>query len=165
MNGSYNGDNKGWNADDTIVGGSGNYLVIKMRVAKGTWMGVGLHDGVTGDITVKGFNVQSVIVGNNRMNTFNGEWQVLVVDIDNLHTSYYKKGGDSDKVSIMMALYGSANGLEFDLAYAAICDDWAEIDSIVGNDSVIVTNWKQSGTTMETKTPAEVDELAAIAKQ
>ena len=150
--------------DGTQAGGSGQYLVVKIRV--------GIGEGMVRFMAFDGSDQTpndgwGWVVRDTGVATI-PEWRVFVIDMSvfrpNDTMKFYTPGSDSDKV--FLGVKGDADdGANdyIDIAYVAICDDWAEIDSVVGNDSVVVSSWSTTEGEVA-KTSTEIDALAAEAK-
>ena len=84
-----------------------------------------------------------------------GEWVVYVVDIAALlaaesRITTYGTAGNPDLTRIAAGfmyghnLGGTVTDAYLDIAYFAVCDNWEEIESVVGDDKVILTDWKNN---------------------
>ena len=132
-------------ATSTISGGSGRYLVIKMR-ANNIPVNVGIM--LNSDTSSQGSNTNLNATAANtisRQSAFvNGEWQVYVIDLKELGHQYYN-AEDASVTKISVGFYIpallAAHNASIDFEYAAICDDWSEIDSIVEEKMVKLSSW------------------------
>ena len=151
LNGSYavTWEQKGFDtAHDKINGGSGNFIVIKMRVGEGAkeYLKMVAWDGKTGTASL------SSSVSRNALST---EWVVYVIDISKAFSNTYT-AGKADVTNATFGFQGDGNGGKYensawvgydendyvDIAYFAVCDGWDDIEAVVGNENVILTDWK-----------------------
>ncbi len=132
-------------ATSTISGGSGRYLVIKMRANN---IPVNVAIMLNTDTSSQGSNTNLNATAANtisRQSAFiNGEWQVYVIDLLELGHQYYN-AEDENVSKITFGFYIpallAAHNASIDFEYAAICDDWSEIDKIVEEKMVKLSSW------------------------
>ena len=142
------------NAVDDIQG-SGNYVVMKIRMGSALLHQVrlGLYDG---GVTKEGGHDAILAgtasnTGRSNLTAMKNGWVVYVIDIASMNPVYYTAGNDElTKASFGFKINngdGSQAGDYVDIAYFAVCDDWAEIKQVVGTtDSIVYTNWKDAAT-------------------
>ena len=134
-------------ATSTITGGSGRYLVIKMRTHN-----IDSEEPVrimmNSDTSKQGNNYDLAPKTTNtvlRNSDFaDGKWQVYVVDLEKLGHIYYT-AGDENVAKIAVGFYMPGltkdDNASIDVEYMAICDDWSEIDSVVEEKVVMLSGW------------------------
>ncbi|MBE6583838.1 MAG: hypothetical protein E7649_02475 [Ruminococcaceae bacterium] len=137
-------DNDPIDLGDTIKGGTGKYFVIKVRT----------HDIDELRFLANGDNdnegVASYTTGDSRPTAaISDEWVVYVVDIEKLGLANYAANQTAvSNVCVGMLIDQSGekcSGNErLDIAYFAICDNWDEVATVVGDDNVIYTDWKSN---------------------
>ena len=127
---------------DTIVGGSGRYLVFKIRCDESnSLLNIMLADGKKATQAGEQMRPASIFEGSD------GEWHVYVVDLVELgHGCYGANDAGVKNVAFGFKGEAGANDIQgterLDLAYFAVCDDWTEVARVVGDEQVIYTNWK-----------------------
>ena len=144
-----------------LFGGSGNYLVIKVRFGSAEQeLGIYVNDGTTAN-TPEGKNW---VFGCRRTGLDANEayqgWRVYVIDTANIMSNFYTKGSTT-ATKITIGFMGDSTGGDYsdyankvwkedrpfdendyiDISYVALCDNLTEVDSVIGNDSVVFTNW------------------------
>ena len=133
-------------ATSEISGGSGRYFVIRMR-ANNIPVRVGIV--MNSDTSAQGSNMDlngnaSTMVSRSSA-CIDGEWQTYVIDLEKLaHPLYEADSADVKKIAVgfhISSLLASHNA-SIDVEYAAICDDWSEIDKIVEEKMVLVSGWR-----------------------
>ena len=145
-------------ASDTICG-LGRYAVVKLRLGEGMNDGLafGVWDGMTGT------TVGSDSLCKLRADIETGEWIVYVIDLTHFSDSY-TVGGESDKVTFAFkngwTAGDNSHESQLDFAYFAVCDNWSEVKTVVGDEDVVLTNWTNSAVDVG-YTSAEVDALVA----
>ena len=132
-------------------GGNGRYFVFKMRTVN--------VEALAWRITATTASGTATDPSGNylarREAMPEGEWVVYVVDIAALletesKITTYGTAGNADLTKIAAGfMYGHNMGgtvtdTYLDIAYFAVCDNWEEIESVVGDEKVILTNWKSS---------------------
>ena len=157
LNSSYTENGAQW----TLNGGSGRYAVIKIRANDVKAIRFGIK-------TDKGEVVAGGWANNWRTNAdefTDGEFTTYVIDLGEANVK-----SDATVVGIMMGTGRSAIGTyaaggSLDIAYFALCDDWAEVASVVGTDDVLLTTWGNGtdglGNGSSTDTPMTNDEVQA----
>ena len=144
------------------VNGSGKYAVLKIRVGSGEdTVKLLAWDGITGNETY--YNSSNSQLDSDSVfnlcarSNLNTEWAIYVIDLSQAFGETY----DAENADITKATFGikgdgsggnydsataTWSGFDendyIDIAYFAICDNWTEIQSVVGDESVILTNWK-----------------------
>ena len=149
---------KGFNGPEGILyGGTGSYLVLKVRIGSG-------EEELRLLLNSKDATPDWVFNEMRRSDT-NTEWAVFVIDTSAFLQTYYEKASDAGKITIGMKGDSSGGNAEapeaddyVDIAYVALCDNWVEVDAVVGNDSIVITNWKESAGDA-VKTPEELDKI------
>lgn len=133
---------------DTIVGGSGAYFVIKMRTTDIEYIDLILN----GDDDEGGVASTSSARRSSK-DIFDDEWTVYVIDIEKLAAEHYV-ANNSDVTNICVGMKidegtfdpstgGGWGGTEvMDIAYFAVCNDWDAVESVVGDEKVLYTDWK-----------------------
>jgi hypothetical protein len=96
--------------------------------------------------------------------SLNSEWKVFVIDIEKLgqvedFNFYAANNADLRSASFGLQVGYNHTGT-FDVAYFAVCDNWSEVKSVVGDEAVVLTNWVTVGNDV-TLTPADVDNKVA----
>ena len=134
-------------ATSTISGGSGRYLVIKMRthnIANKEAVRIMMNT----DQSSQGNNYELIPKTSNTVlrnaDFVDGKWQVYVIDLQKLGHEYYTAEDENvKKIAVGFYLPGLANddNASMDVEYMAICDDWSEIDSVVGEKVVMLSGW------------------------
>jgi len=133
-------------------GGMGKYAVIKLRISN---LNEGVKLGIISDASIADSSkeVKYNIRAPKLLST--DEFVVYVVDISNAAdpaatTVCVKLGTDTQCVA----------GAGFDFGYFAICDNWTEIERVVGDEGVtFVTDWANDEGTVFT--PAQIDQKVA----
>lgn len=134
-------------AKSVISGGSGRYLVIKMRTHN-----IDSQESIrimmNSDTSAKG---SDKTLNSDTYNTIlrtadfkDGEWQVYVVDLKELGHQYYTAEDENvQKIAVGFYFPGltDADEASMDVQYVAICDDWSEIDKIVEEKIVMLSGW------------------------
>jgi len=142
---------------DTVYGG-GKYFVFKVRAGESTvQMKLAAYDK-TGTV-ISNAGLADPLFETNTRSQVNTEWVVYVIDATemlNSATKYYTTEDAGNKLATFG--YKIANGSvgTVDIAYFAVCDNWKEIDSVVGSDDVILTNWESPASDLLV-TSAEID--------
>ena len=132
---------------DVISGGSGKYLVFKIRFAESVeYLRLLLADGKKA--TAAGGEMRGS--SNGTLLEQGGEWIVYVVDIEKMNSTAYGVN-DSSVTNVTFGFQGESgdgelDGTEYiDFAYFAVCDNWQEIKAVVGEkDKVIYTAWNKN---------------------
>lgn len=91
------------------------------------------------------------------------DWKVYVINVEDMldkTTPYYVAGGTAESTAAYGFKIANGSSGTVDIAYFAVCDNWSEIDSIVGNDGVVLTNWETPANDV-TLTPADIDNKVA----
>ena len=105
-----------------------------MRVAAGTTVQYAMSDGLQANkytvdwmYTIHHETIQT------------SEWVTYVIDLNGYnHCGAYVNGNASATVG----MYGfRTTNATIDLAYFAVCDSWEEVDSIVTEETVVLTQW------------------------
>ena len=137
-------------ATSTIVGGSGKYLVIKMRtnnIDNGDDVRIMLNTDKSGQGDNYNFDVKNSNTVLRDADFSDGEWQVYVVDLEGLGHRYYT-AKDESVTRIAAGFYfpglTDADNASIDIEYMAICDDWGEIDKIVEEKVVMLSGWAEN---------------------
>lgn len=139
----------GWNTSYTVYGGTGQYLVFKLRGVGNTELGLILDDDTKATFDAGSRPRRSAA------DISDNTWRVYVVDIAALNYAYY--GANSSSVTTIMPGFMGAgtaapSGQDryIDLAYYAICDNWAEIAEVTrGEQKVYLTDWVGTSTLVE----------------
>ena len=138
------------------VYGTGKYFVIKFRAqSQITEMKIGAYDGTNSKViadknaATAGSGTDAIYETNMRGGTVPTDWKVFVISIEDMldkSVPFYTAGGTEQTTASFgfKIKNGSAYAGTVDIAYFAVCDNWAEIDSIVGNDSVVLTSWENT---------------------
>ena len=120
------------------VYGTGQYFVIKIRVTEGIGqMKIGAYDGTTGSSTV----TADKMCDNNIRHQLATDWTVFVIEASALNTYYTTGSSGETMASFGFKAMNDGTGT-VDVAYFAVCGDWNEIATVVGDDKVVYTNWK-----------------------
>lgn len=137
----------GFPATSTIKGGSGRYLVIKMRthnIDSSEQIRIMMNSDTSSEGSNTALQPQKQTAILRTADFVDGEWQVYVIDLSVLKHKYYT-AEDTDVQKITFGFYFSALKTEdeasMDIQYAAICDDWSEIDKIVEEKTVMLSGW------------------------
>lgn len=132
-------------------GGNGRYFVFKMRTVN--------VEALAWRITATTANGTATDPSGSylarREAMPEGEWVVYVVDIAALlsaesRITTYGTAGNVDLTKIAAGfmyghnLGGTVTDAYLDIAYFAVCDNWEEIESVVGDEKVILTDWKNN---------------------
>ena len=132
-------------------GGIGQYVVIKLRtynLTEGVKLGIVANSGEKGAIKeIKSYNVRPASLMSQ------GEFVTYVIKLDDTVVS-----DAATKICVKLGTDQSAvAGAGFDFSYFAICDNWTEVDRVIGDDDVkYITNW--TGDAGVDYTSAEVDQ-------
>ncbi|MBE6584223.1 MAG: hypothetical protein E7649_04460 [Ruminococcaceae bacterium] len=140
-------------AHDTVSGGSGKYMVIKMRVGTEDFIKLLAWDGVTGNETYYNaatgqLSSDSIFELVSRDTALNEDWAVYVIDIEKAFSASYSAGNADIKTATFGLKGDFTEGVVetdyVDIAYFAICDNWEEVADVVQDDeqAVIYTDWK-----------------------
>ena len=134
-------------ANATVNGGSGRYLVIKMRTHN-IDSSEPIRIMMNSDKSSQGSNNSLDAQTNNTVlrtaDFSDGEWNVYVIDLKELGHRYYTAEDTSvQKISLGFFFVGltAADEASIDIQYAAICDDWSEIDKVVEEKTVMLSGW------------------------
>ena len=135
------------NLTELASGGSGKYIVIKMRFSESI-QDVNLV-GYTAyfDNEPSSYYINS-LDGNRSLIESDTEWTTYVIDLET--SKGFKKYDTSIKNDVLFGIglqytylsYGGATPFVY-IAYLAIVDDWSEVKSVVGNEKVVFTNWTE----------------------
>ncbi|MBE6583840.1 MAG: hypothetical protein E7649_02485 [Ruminococcaceae bacterium] len=128
----------------TLNGGSGRFLILKMRTnAK---QGLSLRLG-TADAGGTLPNPGSYVARRENSILEKNAWTIYVIDLAKLSINTYKSQDTSVTKAVYGFMYGDgAGGVRFgeyvDIAYFAVVDTCAEIIDVIGKDtSYLYTNW------------------------
>jgi hypothetical protein len=152
-------------ADANLINGTGRYMVIRMRLGA-TEGNVGLlarNDGGSSESYIN----RSGLEGNAETGYYQ-QWRTYVIDLEQF-TTYTESGSQTNAT---FAIKGDSTGGTsaenaeatdcIDIQYFAICQDWAEVQSVVGTDTEVVysANWAQASQDV-TYTAEQIAELVA----
>lgn len=137
--------------DDKIDGGSGSYIVMKIRIPESvSLLNLKMADGIKATGSWGAEKRGDLANGGTSTLEADGKWRVYVIDLAELHSSAYG-AGDSNVTNVTFGFQGEAgdgqcDGTEYiDIAYFAVCDDWDEIEAVVGvGEKVLYTNWSHN---------------------
>ena len=126
------------------IKGSGKYAVFKIRAESvyrlrfgaQTWSDDKIRDFP--DYEFKARESQDAV---------SGEWKVFVVDLEKAFSESQYVSNDvtvTEAVFGFMMLNAETDKAYFDLQYFAICDDWSEVESVVGDENVLFTGWRDT---------------------
>jgi hypothetical protein len=139
VNGTGMSDKNVSTPDNTLTGGTGQYVVFKIRFQGNADenLALVLYDGANA-----GFVQDSHRLWSASGTIVVGEWVTYVVDIGLWSGSWYTANNTSAaKASFALNCGGKVDGRYVDVAYFAVCDDWSEVKTVVGNDKVNYTKW------------------------
>ena len=130
---------------DTLTanaGGMGRYYVLKVRTHGITGLRMGVYSQTASESAMIGPNFNGPF-RNNAAEYNDDEFTIYVID----------RGAavnpDATKINVVFGAWTqAATGGYLDIAYFAVCDDWTEIRSVVGDDNekVVLTTWAKDGT-------------------
>lgn len=123
----------------TGEGGTGNYIVLKIRgsISQMQFMMNSTDDGKANSDSLYGASGYRTGISEEISN-----WRVYVCKIPTISSNgiVHYIPGDTTAERICIGL--QLSGTSLDVAYMAVCDDWEEIQSIVGDDTVsYLDNW------------------------
>lgn len=134
-------------ATSTISGGSGRYMVIKMRtnnIEGGEAVRIMLNSDTSKQANNTNLNAEYSNTVLRSADFADGQWQVYVIDLAKLGHTYYT-AEDKSVGKIAAGLYFPfltvSDEASVDIEYMAICDDWSEIDKIVEEKVVMLSGW------------------------
>ena len=133
------------NTPSQTLYGSGKYIVMKVRVGSGVISSLNFA-AVDGKGTVQTLN-SNLYNSNGRTVWVDGEWAVYVIDMSAFFVQNAYNINNTEETKALFAFQDRGNsGAEayVDFAYLAVCDSWAEIDAVVTDEQVIVTNWRDN---------------------
>ena len=132
---------------DAIVGGSGKYLVFKIRATGINYLRLLLADGKK---STSGWDGEMRGAPGGTTFEADGQWRVYVVDLEKLASKTYG-ANDSAVTHVTFGFQGECDAAELDgtecidFAYFAVCDNWNEVKTVVGNkDKVLYTSWNSN---------------------
>lgn len=134
-------------ATSTISGGSGRYLVIKMRthnIANKEAVRIMMNTDTSGQGDNYELNSKTSNTVLRNADFVDGKWQVYVIDLEKLGHIYYTAEDENvKKIAVGFYIPGLDNddNASMDIEYMAICDDWSEIDSVVEEKVVMLSGW------------------------
>lgn len=121
-----------------LNGGSGNYVAIKMRVSKVDSFKVAIGTGGASGLDCNGTALN--------MKPYDNEWVVVVIDLSaakSAQIGYHGSitlGADVASISVNLVPSAAYPGHYMDFAYMAVCDDWAELETVICSDRFVLTN-------------------------
>lgn len=138
---------------DSMLGGSGKYVVIKYRytlVAGSDNQGLVNLTMLSDKANVNNKGTSTLALKRNSGTGYlsymsRNTWEVYVIDIAKLASNFYganQSGVKAASLGMTFGYLGSSRTVELDIAYFAICDSFEEIDSIVSEETVSVVDWK-----------------------
>ncbi len=136
---------------DLLTGGCGKYAVLKIRVNN-----VGsVKFGVTTDKVTETVTIPKYLDARDTNDGMSEEFITYVVDISSLAND------EAEKVRVILRGDDtSKSGAYIDVAYMAICEDWAAIANVIGSDDVVsLQAWGNDAGTAYTN--AEVQQMAS----
>ena len=168
LNGIDTPDGKDNTLTQTVYG-SGNFMVLRLRAGAGLpGIGLGIIDGTGGHDKMSQENDWMMTSTNFRNGEdISNEWTTYVVDLSiyNKCAAFTPGVESTNKVWVGMKVNGDANDHYVDIEYFALCDTWSEVYTIVGDQAVVITDWKTLNTsTSEDRYPDDdltADELYA----
>ncbi len=134
-------------ATSLISGGSGRYLVIKMRthnIENGETVRIMMNSDTSSQGDNFDLNAKNSNTVLRNADFADGEWQVYVIDLEKLGHQYYTAEDENvQKIAFGFYIPGltDADEASMDVEYMAICDDWSEIDKIVEEKVVMLSGW------------------------
>ena len=143
VNGTASSDKDVSTVESQLTGGSGQYLVFRIRVGCETAQNLALiaYDGQTAGYvqdTHRLWSAGGVVTLN--------EWVTYVVDLTLWSDTWYKENNlSATTASFALNAGGEAAGRYIDVQYFAVCDNWDEIETVVGSGTVQYTKWTDSG--------------------
>ena len=156
--------------ENVITGGSGKYLVFRIRCVsrEGENLALIMYDG-----TKQGFSQDAHRIWNGAGEVATGEWVTYVVDLSLFGDSVWYADNNPDVttasfgLNVAGALEGSGSRY-IDVQYFAVCDDWDEVEAVAGEGTVVqYTKWSDAnhnkllysdGSEVETEETTEVAE-------
>ena len=148
VNGLTSDSDKVIDAGDKIKGGSGAFMVLKMRATDIEYVDLIVNGDDDG-----GKVLSSSAIRRATKDISDDEWTVYVIDIAKLAAEHYS-ANDATVTNICVALridedeFNASTGVgnggteSLDIAYFAICDNWDEVADVVGDEKVLYTDWK-----------------------
>ena len=149
--GNGTGEGKALELSNTIMGGTGRYAVFKIRFVENTasQLYFGIYDGTTSlkiAQTDSWFKADGNARGIDRYGITSWGWTTYVVDLTGVNNvNFTPENLDATHIDVGLRVM-DGRVATIDVAYFAICDNWAEVDSLTGDDSVRYNpNWNTAG--------------------
>jgi hypothetical protein len=143
-------------ATSKIEGGSGRYLVMRVRAND---ISFNIRLILNSDTSSEGSNADLKATATNsisRADPFkDGQWVTYVIDLKTAALPLYPaEDANVKKIAIGLDMPGfvATENSSLDVEYVAICDDWSEIDSIVKEETVMLSGWRDNDAWKEVAT-------------